>query len=71
MFSCCWDHVSPREQIQFDQAIDLLPTCSAIGEYNRLCLSELPSPIVLCKAKHNCDATKKASDEDAEVHELW
>jgi len=29
-------------------------------------LSELGKPVVRCKAKHNCPAARKASEEDAE-----
>jgi hypothetical protein len=29
-------------------------------------LSILNKPVVKCKAKHNCSAAKKASDEDAD-----
>ena len=44
----------------------LLPTCALVHETNIKLLSELGKPVVRCKAKHNCPAARKASEEDAD-----
>ena len=44
----------------------LLPTRALVHETNIKRLSELGKPVVRCKAKHNCPAARKASEEDAD-----
>jgi hypothetical protein len=44
----------------------LLPTRAAVLECNTFRLAQLGKPVIRCKAKHNCSAAAKASEEDAD-----
>ena len=64
--SCFWDVLTPQNHQHFTQQIHLLPTRVSVQEMNFYQLSILNKPVVRCKAKHNCSAAKKASEEDAD-----
>ena len=64
-----WDNLSEQQKAKL--ALHLLPqtchvTCASVDECNIKQLAALAKPVVKCKAKHNCPAAKKASDEDAD-----
>ena len=61
-----WDNLSEDERQKAKLALHLLPTRASVDECNIKQLAALAKPVVKCKAKHNCPAAKKASDEDAD-----
>ena len=61
-----WDKLSEDERQKARHALLLLPTRASVDECNIRQLAALAKPVVKCKAKHNCPAAKKASDEDAD-----
>ena len=61
-----WDKLSEDERQKAKHALHLLPTRASVDECNIRQLAALAKPVVKCKAKHNCPAAKKASDEDAD-----
>lgn len=61
-----WSRLSEAEKSRFNNALHLLPQKDQVRELNLLRLSNCGSPVVRCKAKHNCADARKASEEDAE-----
>jgi hypothetical protein len=61
-----WDKLNEDEKEKARDTLHLLPTCASVAECNIKQLSQLAKPVVNYKAKHNCPAAKKASDEDAD-----
>jgi len=61
-----WDKLNEDEKAKARDTLHLLPTHASVAECNIKQLSQLAKPVVNCKAKHNCLAAKKASDEDAD-----
>jgi hypothetical protein len=61
-----WDVLTPDERSEFENVTHLLPTRSAVLEFNCHHLSNTGQPVIRCKAKHNHLEAKKASDDDAD-----
>jgi hypothetical protein len=61
-----WDNITVDERTQFANVLHLLPTRAAVLECNTFRLAQLGKPVIRCKAKHNCSAAAKASEEDAD-----
>ena len=61
-----WDVLTPQTRQHFTQQIHLLPTRASVQQMNFYQIALLNKPVVKCKAKHNCAAAKKASEDDAD-----
>jgi len=64
-----WDNLTAEEKNKHKDVLHL-PTQASVLECNHHQLSALAKPVIKCKAKHNCPAAKKASEEDADGLEL-
>ena len=61
-----WDHLSPEESEKSVDMLHLMPTKDSVNQYNHMCLARGEEPVLILPAKHNSEAARKASDEEAE-----
>ncbi|KAG6881306.1 hypothetical protein C0995_002339, partial [Termitomyces sp. Mi166 len=61
-----WGNITAEERTRFNDALHLLPTRVGVQECNTRRLAGTGQPVVHCQAKHNSQAAKKASEEDAD-----